>query len=148
AGTLYGIAVVADPAITLHYTNGNGSNQNYSNANLALFLGSATNVPFTAPVFSPRVWNGTIYYTGGPCGPTPTPTATVSGTPSATPTCVPGGSPGPWTQAAPVGVDHYGGFIDSDGTFAYEGGGYSFSTSGTINQFGKFNPATNTWTPL
>jgi hypothetical protein len=24
AGTLYGIAVVADPAITLHYTNGNG----------------------------------------------------------------------------------------------------------------------------
>jgi hypothetical protein len=80
AGTLYGIAVVADPAITLHYTNGNGSNQNYSNADLALFLGSATNVPFTAPVFSPRVWNGTIYYNGGPCG-SPTPTPTASGTP-------------------------------------------------------------------
>src|SRR6266496_2373325 len=62
AGTLYGIAMVADPAITLHYTYGNGSNQNYSNVDLALFLGSATNVPFTAPVFSPRVWNGTIYY--------------------------------------------------------------------------------------
>ena len=43
---------------------------------------------------------------------------------------------------------HYGGFMDSDGTFAYEGGGYSFSAGGTINQFGKFNPATNTWTPL
>jgi hypothetical protein len=82
AGTLYGIAVVADPAITLHYTNGNGSNQNYSNADAALFLGSATNVPFTAPVFSPRVWNGTIYYNVG--GGTPTPTAT--GTPSPTPT--------------------------------------------------------------
>src|SRR6266496_2031385 len=83
AGTLYGIAMVADPAITLHYTNGNGSNQNYSNVDLALFLGSATNVPFTAPVFSPRVWNGTIYYdvVGGG---TPTPTAT--GTPSPTPT--------------------------------------------------------------
>ena len=371
AGTLYGIAVVADPAITLHYTNGNGSNQNYSNADLSLVLGSATNVPFTAPVFSPRVWNGTIYYSGGPCGgsPTPTPTATgsctpssfhvliaysdttaptqlqseilaepgvaavdlfdaqagtptlaqlqpyqivvpysnfpfldadtlgnnladyvdgggvvvqygfshygpgqpygingrwasgnynpysystniqfnpfslgtfnaghplmagvtmlnsdfenvvspaagatevaqdnfadslvayrpvsgghttvgvtayvgsdatqsgdwgkvivnagrwlisgpcgtpsptptASGTPSATPTCQPGGSPGPWTQAAPVAIDHYGGFMDSDGTFAYEGGGYSFSASGNINQFGKFNPVANTWTPL
>src|SRR4029077_8503764 len=68
AGTLYGIAVVADPAIPLSYTNGNGSNQNFSNADLPLALGSATNVPFTAPVFSPRVWNGTIYYTGGPCG--------------------------------------------------------------------------------
>jgi hypothetical protein len=87
AGTLYGIAMVADPAITLHYTNGNGSNQNYSNANVALFLGSATNVPFTAPVFSPRVWNGTIYYdvVGGGT-PTPTPTGTPSPTPTATAT--------------------------------------------------------------
>jgi hypothetical protein len=62
ASTLYGMALVNDPAITHNYTNGNGSNQNYSNANLALFLGSATNVPFTPPVFTPRVWNGTIYY--------------------------------------------------------------------------------------
>ena len=73
----------------------------------------------------------------------------TTGTPSPTPTCTPGGgTPGPWTQAAPVAIDHYGGFMDSDGTFAYEGGGYSFSASGTINQFGKFNPVTNTWTPL
>ena len=57
---------------------------------------------------------------GGGGSPTPTPTAS--------PSCTPGGSPGPWTQAAPVAIDHYGGFIDSDGTFAYEGGGYSFST--------------------
>ncbi len=85
AGTLYGIAVVADPAISLFYTNGNGSNQNYSNADLSLVLGSATNVPFTAPVFSPRVWNGTIYYTGGPCGGSPTPTATPTATGSCTP---------------------------------------------------------------
>jgi N-acetylneuraminic acid mutarotase len=82
AGTLYGIAVVADPAITLHYTNGNGSNQMYSNADLSLALGSATNVPFTAPVFTPRVWNGTIYYdVGGGGTPTPTPTPTPTGTP-------------------------------------------------------------------
>ena len=146
AGTLYGIALVADPAFEHRYTNGTGSNQNYSNADLSLFLGSATNVPFTAPVFFPRVWNGTIYY-GGPCG-SPTPTPTATGTPSATPTCPPGGSPGPWTQAAPVGIDHYGGFMDSDGTFAYEGGGYSFSTSDNINEFGKFDPVANTWTPL
>ena len=62
ASTLYGIALVADPSFGHYYTNGTGSNQNYSNADLSLFLGSATNVPFTAPVFSPRVWNGTIYY--------------------------------------------------------------------------------------
>ena len=30
--------------------------------------------------------------------------------------------------------------MDSDGTFAYEGGGYSFSAAGNINEFGKFNP--------
>ena len=95
-----------------------------------------------------------------PCGtPTPTPTAasptatatataTVTGTPSATPTCVPVCTPGTWTQAAPVAIDHYGGFMDSNGTFAYEGGGYSFSAGGTINQFGRFDPVANTWTPL
>ena len=38
--------------------------------------------------------------------------------------------------------------MDSDGTVAYEGGGYSFSVGDNTNQFGKFNPATNTWTPL
>ena len=86
--------------------------------------------------------------------PTPTPTAspsataTATGTPSATPTCTPGGSPGPWTQAAPVGVDHYGGFMDSDGTVAYEGGGYSFSVGDNTNEFGKFDPVANTWTSL
>jgi hypothetical protein len=104
---------------------------------------------------SSRVWLAGGYAPSAPvasmeifsnCGaPSPTPTAT--GTPSATPTCPPGGTPGPWTQAAPVAIDHYGAFMDSDGTFAYEGGGYSFSAGGTINQFGKFNPATNTWTP-
>ena len=38
--------------------------------------------------------------------------------------------------------------MDSDGTVAYEGGGYSFSVGDNTNQFGKFNPSTNTWTPL
>ena len=59
-----------------------------------------------------------------------------------------GCTPGPWTQAAPVAIDHYGGFMDSNGAFAYEGGGYSFSMAGNINQFGRFDPVANTWTPL
>ena len=38
--------------------------------------------------------------------------------------------------------------MDSNGTVAWEGGGYSFSAGGTINQFGRFDPVANTWTPL
>src|SRR5205085_3919098 len=79
---------------------------------------------------------------------TATATATATGTPSATPTCTAGGTPGPWTQAAPVGADHYGGFMDSDGTFAYERGGYSFSVGDNINEFGRFDPIANVWTAL
>lgn len=48
------------------YTNGNGSNQFYSNADLSLNLGAARSTtagPFSGgSLFSPRVWNGTIYY--------------------------------------------------------------------------------------
>jgi len=43
------------------YTNGNGANQTHANADVILTAGSATNVPWTPP-FTPRVWNGTIYY--------------------------------------------------------------------------------------
>ena len=38
--------------------------------------------------------------------------------------------------------------MDSDGTFAYEGGGYAFYKSDNIDEFGKFDPVANTWTPL
>jgi PKD repeat protein len=52
--------------VTPAYTNGNGSNQSYSNADLALTLGAArntTSAPFTGATFlSPRVWNGTLHY--------------------------------------------------------------------------------------
>jgi hypothetical protein len=47
-----------------------------------------------------------------------------------------------------VGIDHNGGFIDSDGTVAYEGGGYSSSVGDNINEFSRFDPVANTWTPL
>ncbi len=125
------------------------TNNGHTGVGINAYLGENP-MDFSGP-FGTVVVNAGRWLISGPCGtpsPTPTATATTSGTPSATPTCPPGGSPGPWTQAAPVAIDHYGGFMDSDGTFAYEGGGYSFTTSGNINQFGKFNPATNTWTPL
>jgi hypothetical protein len=44
------------------YTNGDGTNQNYSNADVALSLGAASNVFLSGTPFSPRVWNGTITY--------------------------------------------------------------------------------------
>ena len=44
------------------YTNGNGSNQKYSNKDIALALGIARSAPWGGSVFNPRVWNGTIYY--------------------------------------------------------------------------------------
>jgi len=57
----FGLAVVARN-FEHRYTNGTGSNQVYSDSNITLTTGSATNVPFTAPVFSPRVANTKIYY--------------------------------------------------------------------------------------
>ncbi|MBM4062762.1 MAG: hypothetical protein FJ265_16955 [Planctomycetes bacterium] len=61
AGLTYGFAIVARN-FRHHYTNGNGSNENYNNADLAVACGSATNVPFTGLVFSPRVANMTFQY--------------------------------------------------------------------------------------
>ena len=75
--------MVADPAIMLYYTNGNGSNQNFSNADLSLALDPRPTCRLPRRVLAPGLeWD--VYYTGGPCGssPTPTPTATASCTPS------------------------------------------------------------------
>lgn len=60
--TLYGMALVMGPQAGHDYTSGTGANQNYSNADLALEMGSASNDPFSSGVFDPRVWNGTVYY--------------------------------------------------------------------------------------
>ena len=57
-----GISIVSSSSWRHSYTNGDGSNQFYSNSDLSLTLGSATNSPFTGTVFNPRVWNGTIEY--------------------------------------------------------------------------------------
>jgi len=63
---VFGIAIVSDAARWGHrYTNGNGSNQFYSNGDVSLTLGSAKDIPFATQgiTFSPRVWNGSIEYT-------------------------------------------------------------------------------------
>ncbi len=58
----YGLAVVMSATAGHDYTNGSGSNQLFSNSDLELSLGGASNVPFTGSIFDPRVWNGTICY--------------------------------------------------------------------------------------
>ncbi len=45
------------------YTDGTGSNQNYSNADIALTMGISRTTPWGGTVNSPRVWNGSICYT-------------------------------------------------------------------------------------
>ncbi len=57
----YGIGIHYTGA-SMAYTNGTGSNQKYANADIALQLGLVRAGFFTGTVFSPRVWNGTIYY--------------------------------------------------------------------------------------
>lgn len=47
------------------YTNGNGSNQAYSNSDLSISLGKAQELLFVSTPFSPRVWNGTLRYNCG-----------------------------------------------------------------------------------
>lgn len=73
ANATTGMALVMGPAAEHRYTNGTagsgyggGGNQTFSNADIQLDLGSATNVPFTGGVFNPRVWNGEMYYTPVP----------------------------------------------------------------------------------
>ncbi|MDX1461543.1 MAG: proprotein convertase P-domain-containing protein [Marinirhabdus sp.] len=66
ANETYGVALVLDAAHS-HYYSGTGTNPapgmtTYSNADLTLNLGSATNVPFSGTPFSPRIWNGTLNY--------------------------------------------------------------------------------------
>ena len=49
------------PSAAHNYTNGNGSNQHFANADIEIDLGAASNTPFGAP-FDPRVWNGYVKY--------------------------------------------------------------------------------------
>ena len=65
--TTYGMALVFGGTVGHDYTNGDGANQSYSNGDVALSFGSATNSPFTAGVFEPRVWKAASLTTSPTC---------------------------------------------------------------------------------
>jgi hypothetical protein len=76
AGTTYGIAINLfhfGIGSGHEYTNGTGSNEVHENDDLTLRAGSATNSLFGPSVFTPRVWNGVLYYDGGTAGCEPPP---------------------------------------------------------------------------
>ena len=75
-GEIYGIAMEGDGAWL--YTNGTGTNQIVNNGVLELRLGSANNVAFSSSIFSPRVWNGVVYYDVGAVLAPPTPVPSLS----------------------------------------------------------------------
>ena len=59
-----------------------------------------------------------------------------------------GTCPTPWSFIANMPIDVYGAACASDGTFIYCAGGYSFSIPSLVAQLIRYDPATNTWTPL
>jgi len=66
-GRTIGVALVLDSNSDHAYTNGDGTNEFYSNADLSLQAGSSTNSPFSSGlVFSVRVFNGAVYYNDSP----------------------------------------------------------------------------------
>src|SRR5262249_30688393 len=58
----YVIAIYALNSGTYWYTNGTGSNQTYSNADLTISCGISRTALFGGGVNTPRVWNGTNVY--------------------------------------------------------------------------------------
>jgi len=56
----YGMYIISSAGVA--YTNGNGTNQNYGNADLELSLGTGKGTKFAGSMFNPRVWNGAIFY--------------------------------------------------------------------------------------
>src|SRR5262245_1072959 len=60
-----------------------------------------------------------------------------------------GTCPFPWSFVASMPVDLYGAGGASDGTFYYSAGGYSFSqTPPTLAVFNRYDPGTDSWSPL
>ena len=71
-----------------------------------------------------------------------------TGTPTPTPTGTPGCTLSAWQAVANMPTDLYGAAGASDGTSFYAAGGYSFTSGLTLAVFNRFDPGTNTWTPL
>ena len=57
----YGMAIYYTGA-GMAYTNGTATNNKYKNKDVALSLGISRTALFGGSLFSPRIWNGTIYY--------------------------------------------------------------------------------------
>jgi len=57
----YGVAVVYRGTLGPSYTNGTGTNQTYTTAEMTLQAGASGGI-FTGAVNNPRVWNGSIHY--------------------------------------------------------------------------------------
>ncbi|MCA8951243.1 MAG: hypothetical protein KDE27_17180 [Planctomycetes bacterium] len=113
------VAVVATGGAKHVYTNGNGTNQTASNADLMLTLGTSSNAPFTTAIFTPRVANTTLCYNIGGL-------AAYADFRAGTPT---GGTPlmvsftdNSWTSLA-SGISLWQWDFDNDGTFEVSGSG-------------------------
>lgn len=65
ANTTYAIALQLSAAHAFDYTNGDGTNQTYTNGDITINAGAASAPLFTGLLFSPRVFNGGINYTVG-----------------------------------------------------------------------------------
>ncbi len=63
AGTTIAIYVTTSSGASMRYTNGTGVSPAASNADLQIFEGLGVGHPFGSS-YSPRLWNGTIYYEG------------------------------------------------------------------------------------
>ncbi|MGK0303994.1 MAG: hypothetical protein ACI89X_004897, partial [Planctomycetota bacterium] len=67
-GCCFSVAIVAN-GFSHAYTSATGLPLTYATTHLELTGGTGSNVPFTAPIFSPRLVNTNIHYTvGGSCG--------------------------------------------------------------------------------
>ncbi|MEC8253131.1 MAG: hypothetical protein VX044_07955 [Planctomycetota bacterium] len=126
----YGMAVVMDATTSHRYTNGNGTNQNFSTAECSLDLGGGANTAFGTSVFQPRVWNGSLYYNSG----------TTVGTCVVTPVLVGEAETIP-NPGGPMGSTG-GGFSDGDVLrWAYDdvGGSFPGAPALTVLNYGGSN---------
>ncbi|HMA34116.1 MAG TPA: S-layer homology domain-containing protein, partial [Chloroflexia bacterium] len=106
-------------------------------------FGDLTSMNVDDVTLQPVIACGTNTATATGTPPTSTPTVTATAT-----VCGGAGTPGPFAVVSPIATAVYGAGMDSDGTYAYAAGGYSFQTAGMITQFARYNPATNVWTTL
>jgi PKD repeat protein len=112
------------------YTNGDGTNQSFTDSTITLSLGSASNAPFVAPVFTPRVWNGALRYQIA-SGTHPWFTADVRS--GASPLTVQFADAS--FSAVPGGITAINWDIDSDGNYEYTGGTaqHTYTTGGVFD---------------